>query len=711
VRGAAVDADAANWLQQHTAPVLNAGDFVRRETVVAKITALLRALPKEATVGSGARESGERSLLQLVSERLLNEAVRRGLSDAAESVRALVLRPNTKPAEQQPKQSALGNLAAVLAEAGLSNATSEEVMRQGLKQTLSGTAQEVERLRDRAAAISVQSSALKDFRRLLETIQSQLKTPVSEGDRALQELIKKLDSALAGFEQQMPSDAETDIRHTLRGALEDLSNLVKSGGAVQDAGDSALSPPFMRAARQLQAMLQLLTELPDEALLEHPQLFGKGALSLVNLKAQVATAADRELFVAMREFERRIADASDKPQAIRAEARGLLDTVTRVLDGNKSTAAMGGGAARSQVLGVGLQDAIGRLLEGRVLSAVTSEREGGAGAQSAVRAGQEGSFSSLRISGAEAEGIGVDEFVSPATAIREYQRAGIQQVGMEGRNSLQALLRELIRDPQSGQIIKLLARLSGAELLNLSESERALVTELQRLVGPLRAEVEEVAQQSTIPKAELKKILSELKDALGLQRAADAISKRDSATRLSLDKVRGILEGQVVLNQMAPAMQLKGEAMAILLPSFLGGMFGTVQIKKSTDDDKNPAGIDQYPLLDEEDSGSEPYKRLQVALTLPTLGPVEVHLVYRARELAAQLVIFKPQAAAWIDARIGALEGTIRSMGYQKISLQVVQGAEDPTLEEARDLGPYSGIQVRKQHMAGSFGAQSRGAV
>lgn len=618
---------ASSVVERFGEQLLTDDDYRNSAMLSAKINKLLAP----GDQGSGAclsREVPGSVLDEIVGQRI---AKRVGVLGAIRSAIGALRLAVTAVGEQSAARdldSRLCALSQLLARVSQEDEISGPPLEALLKGSHSCPSSELQRLGERLVQLS-NSNPLADLEAFLKSIEGQLKTPSTESDEALCALVRSLGGALSAFSERGTEASE--LRGILLFALRGVQELLEMDPQAMTFAESKLSEPFARVARQLNATLLTFAAMPDSALLPEA-IVAQGSEALMRLGEVAITPADYKLLQEAQESFGRISKVGAEPQYIRRVIQEFVGTVSTDLVAERRASVAGaqsigevvGGSTNSPAMHIEvLEQGRSESTEGDLTASVRTRR-----------------------------------------AIQEYSR--VEDTLRVTCDGIGKVLQELLRDPDSARVLRLLVRLSAGALAELPSAEAEFVTIVQKHIGAESGEPDEVSLERPLRRGDLKSLIREMKETVVLARAQELITKSNREAQIPLEGVQQVLESQQLANRLAPAMRVMGEPLVILLPSFIGGIFSTAQIER------HDGVVDDDDCVRHRKGERELYRRLRLRVCLPTLGGIAVELVYRRGEIAAVATVGSYAVSSWLEARGPALESMLRAKGYSKISFRVV---------------------------------------
>lgn len=141
----------------------------------------------------------------------------------------------------------------------------------------------------------------------------------------------------------------------------------------------------------------------------------------------------------------------------------------------------------------------------------------------------------------------------------------------------------------------------------------------------------------------------------------------------ALKSVEQMVQGQELLSKMNPIMKAMGEPIFILFPTFMQGLISKVEfsilpewIEPEMGNEKKKGG-----------ANSKGYTRARLSLTLPLHGGVGVDVAYRDKEILVHLTFENRGIVNFALTRAERLEGALRALGFDAITLRMVNGIPD----------------------------------
>lgn len=135
----------------------------------------------------------------------------------------------------------------------------------------------------------------------------------------------------------------------------------------------------------------------------------------------------------------------------------------------------------------------------------------------------------------------------------------------------------------------------------------------------------------------------------------------------TMPSLEELARGQELLRSLAPLLQAAGEPTVTLLPLHIGAVLSTLELR-----------IDPPPVHEEEqesaNQGRTRLRSVHLALSLPTLGALEVDIAYSESELLARIVGEEPRVVAQLEARLEQLERRLNDCGFTHVRLRAVAG-------------------------------------
>ncbi|MBP9838641.1 MAG: flagellar hook-length control protein FliK [Proteobacteria bacterium] len=135
-----------------------------------------------------------------------------------------------------------------------------------------------------------------------------------------------------------------------------------------------------------------------------------------------------------------------------------------------------------------------------------------------------------------------------------------------------------------------------------------------------------------------------------------------------------IVNVQEQLNQLNPIMQFAGEPALLLFPFIAQGLLTHSEIRLEAEYKPKKKGEgEEENFSDSENSDNQLYRRIQVAVPLPSMGLVDVDIAYKENEILVKFVVEDPDVADFLKSEMEHLVKILRDNNYQKaeISTQI----------------------------------------
>ena len=126
---------------------------------------------------------------------------------------------------------------------------------------------------------------------------------------------------------------------------------------------------------------------------------------------------------------------------------------------------------------------------------------------------------------------------------------------------------------------------------------------------------------------------------------------------------------------MNGVMQALGEPTLVFFPAMLQGLFSTWQATF-----QQPREVDDQEKQSGHNGGVRAFERIELFVTLPNLGPLEINLAHRKGELLLQLTAASAAAGELIRSGEARLETVFKGLGYTKTSVNTVVGSPEAVI-------------------------------
>lgn len=209
-------------------------------------------------------------------------------------------------------------------------------------------------------------------------------------------------------------------------------------------------------------------------------------------------------------------------------------------------------------------------------------------------------------------------------------------------------------------LTKILFNLESQDLRATPENDPVL-----EVLKELRGELSKLKSSGAAEK-EIRAVLSKMEQKLSrtleevLKERPDlALLKQVQQTVKAADNLAQV---QQTLNQLNPIMHVLGEPALLFVPALLQGLFSPWRVSVRSPDEPDSEGQSGK-------GGGSGFTRVQLQLSFPSLGKLEVDIAHRKGEALLRLTSENEHAAALIEKKAPMLEKTLNELGYEKTSI------------------------------------------
>ena len=132
------------------------------------------------------------------------------------------------------------------------------------------------------------------------------------------------------------------------------------------------------------------------------------------------------------------------------------------------------------------------------------------------------------------------------------------------------------------------------------------------------------------------------------------------------------------INTLNPLMQAMGEPALVLFPFLFQGMLAhtEVAIQPDRNEDRNEDRNKEDEDGGKSDKGKSKFQRIQAHVPLPNLGPVDVEIAFRDREILARFTTSGEEEHDFLLSQLEHLVSLLREQGYEKAEIHCNVGKQ-----------------------------------
>ncbi|MBX7144945.1 MAG: hypothetical protein K1X79_10875 [Oligoflexia bacterium] len=186
------------------------------------------------------------------------------------------------------------------------------------------------------------------------------------------------------------------------------------------------------------------------------------------------------------------------------------------------------------------------------------------------------------------------------------------------------------------------------------------------------------AIESKLPEKELREVLAKhaaraqsiIKEFGEPAQAAPALAQASETLR----GLEQLARSQEALNKLNPIMHALGEPMLILFPALAGGLLSKWQLRI------DPSQVEAEGRKKGSAGSNGNFERIDISLSLPALGAVEINFAHRKGEALIQFTLTKEDGSLFLTERGATLEKRFQELGYEKVSIAARAGTPQNVL-------------------------------
>ncbi|MBN8550871.1 MAG: flagellar hook-length control protein FliK [Deltaproteobacteria bacterium] len=200
-------------------------------------------------------------------------------------------------------------------------------------------------------------------------------------------------------------------------------------------------------------------------------------------------------------------------------------------------------------------------------------------------------------------------------------------------------------------------------------SNKALITALRATLGDLQQLKDSGAGEKEIRET-LKRSVVRLNDAREPFHAQSKDSAFLQQLQRTLKNIESVSSTQNTLHQMNGVMQALGEPTLVFFPALLQGLFSTWQASF-----QHSHEAESETSQGRSKGGVRSFERVELMVTLPNLGPLQIDLAHRKGELLLHMTAASTAAGELLQQGSAKLETIFKGLGYANSSVSTVVGA------------------------------------